>query len=721
MNTAAHLDASTIKAAARGRWREIFASLHIDVPAKPTQQGPCPKCGGNTKIRVDDKDGSGSFICNDCGAGDGLKLVMLARGCSFPEALDLVAEVLGLPASNGEKKQIVATYNYLDEVGTLLYQTVRYSPKTFRQRRPDGKGGWIWNLDGTRLVIYHLQDVLKADHILVVEGEKDVETANNLGLQDGWAATCNPMGAGKWRDEYSDILKGKHVVILPDADEAGRKHADQVAASLQGKAAEVLRLTLPDGVKDLSEWVEGKPPADLHAILTTAKPWTPTNSSGTTQKPLGVAYRRMLDISARAIRWLWPGRIARGKVSMLAGHPGLGKSQVTINIAATVSRSGAFPDGGVLCDAGNVIILSAEDDPADTIRPRLEAAGADLSRVFVLEAVLDSTIADSAHAPRHFNLKTDLGNLAEMLAQIGGASLIIIDPITAYLGDTDSHKNAEIRALLAPLSDLAAQFDAAVVCVSHFTKAPSGEALWRVMGSLAFVAAARAAYVVAQDPEDHARRLFLPLKNNLHGDHTGLAFRIEGAAVAGPDGLIETSRIVWQDEVVTTTANEVMAPPMDEEGRSELDKAKAFLVGLLAKGKKGVSSKQIKADAEGAGYAWSTIRRAQDKLGVISFKKSMKEGWFWQLPPEDAQGSPKVLLQNIGASSNNDEHLQGGDEHLQPGKTGTTPIEDAQTTPKMLTKKEGTSSGTDEHLQADKAGMGELADGTQQEAFCDEA
>ena len=162
-----------------------------------------------------------------------------------------------------------------------------------------------------------------------------------------------------------------------------------------------------------------------------------------------IAYRRASDVKAKPIRWLWPGRIARGKATMLAGNPGLGKSQTAgADMAARVSTGGGWPDGG-RCERGNVVILSAEDDAEDTIRPRLEAAGADLSRVFILDAVVDGYRADGSEAHRAFNLKGDLFRLGRMLEEIDGAALIVIDPITAYLGETDSHKNAEIRARLS--------------------------------------------------------------------------------------------------------------------------------------------------------------------------------------------------------------------------------------------------------------------------------
>src|SRR5208282_4722307 len=190
--------------------------------------------------------------------------------------------------------------------------------------------------------------------------------------------------------------------------------------------------------------------------------------------------------------------------------------------------------------------------------------------------------------------------------------------------------NAEVRALLAPLSELAAKHGAAVVCVSHINKVGGSEALMRIMGSVAFVAAARAAWIVVRDPEgDGKRRLFLPLKNNIGNDQTGLAFSVEGLRLSNR---IETSRVVWEAAAVTVTADEAMIMQGDPEERSAVEDAKEFLTGLLADGP--VSSKQVRADAEGAGHAWAAVRRAQKALGVEVVKAGMRSGWEWRLPPK---------------------------------------------------------------------------------------
>ena len=382
-----------------------------------------------------------------------------------------------------------------------------------------------------------------------------------------------------------------------------------------------------------------------------------------------VTYRRVSDIQAKPINWLWQGRFARGKVSMIAGNPGLGKSQITASMAAIVTTGGQWPVDRTTCELGNVVILSAEDDAADTLRPRLEAAGADLDRCFVLDAIVEGCLADGGELHRSFNLQTDLARLGAMLDEIGGAALIVIDPITAYLGGADSHKNAEIRALLSPLSDLAGQHGAAVVCISHLNKNAGGEALLRVTGSLAFVAAARAAFVVVKDPDNDTRRLFLPLKNNIGNDTSGVAFTVQSAQIESPAGPIATSRVVWEGEAVTISADSAMSQPLDQEERGEADEAKEFLRGLLADGP--VPSKQIRADAEGAGHAWRTVQRAQKALGIVALKKGMKEGWTWRLPrpsqPEECQETPKNSTQRDWRPSHSSGSVGGlrGDEPLQ--------------------------------------------------------
>jgi 5S rRNA maturation endonuclease (ribonuclease M5) len=175
-------------------------------------------------------------------------------GCSFEDVLAQARlEASDLFAENGSgRREIVAAYDYTDETGRLLFQVVRFEPKDFRQRRPDGAGGWIWNLKDTRRVLYRLPQVREAiatgEPIFVAEGEKDVEALEREGL----VATCNPMGASKWRPEYTEALRSAEVAVVADRDDEGHKHAADVARALESVAASVDVLE-PTRGKDVAE------------------------------------------------------------------------------------------------------------------------------------------------------------------------------------------------------------------------------------------------------------------------------------------------------------------------------------------------------------------------------------------------------------------------------------------------------------------------------------
>lgn len=348
--------------------------------------------------------------------------------------------------------------------------------------------------------------------------------------------------------------------------------------------------------------------------------------------------RCLQDVFAVPVSWLWAQRIARGKVTLIAGDPGLGKSQLTASIAACVSVGGRWPVDQSNAPRGNILILNAEDDPADTIRPRVDAAQADVSRIFILDAVYAPN-ANSGVAQRSFDLTRDIETLRKEASRIGDVMLIIIDPISAYLGGTNSHCNADVRTILAPLTALAADIGAAVLLVSHLNKSAGSDAMMRVSGSLAFVAAARAAYLVVRDAQDPARRLFLPAKNNLGPDQgAGLAFRIVPVTLANE---ISTSRIDWESEPVAITANEALAAAFDDpEKRSARAEAELFLRELLSDGP--MPAKDVQRAAQEAGHSKATIRRAKEALAIIVDKEGYQGPWCWSLPskvlklPKDA-------------------------------------------------------------------------------------
>ena len=359
-----------------------------------------------------------------------------------------------------------------------------------------------------------------------------------------------------------------------------------------------------------------------------AKPFEPVKISERQEAPKPrrgdqLVIRRASDIEPQPVKWLWPGRIAIGKVTIIAGEPGLGKSQLTCSVAAAVTSGGAWPCDEGQALQGTVIILSAEDDAADTIRPRLDAAGAAAASVLIISSVQQ---ADGG-GRRSFNLQADLAALEQAIVDTPDALLVIIDPISSYLGKVDSHKNAELRAVLEPLGEMAARLGVAVLVITHFSKSGSGSANNRFIGSIAFVAAARAAYIVVRDPEDGERRLFLPTKNNVGPEGNGLAFRV---GLKGIGGDIFAPMILWEG-AVTTTAEEALATKTGKSGSApERENAEAFLRTILEHGP--VPSRRVQSEAREAGVAWATVRRAKEFLGVIVSKKALDGGWTWELP-----------------------------------------------------------------------------------------
>jgi len=327
------------------------------------------------------------------------------------------------------------------------------------------------------------------------------------------------------------------------------------------------------------------------------------------------------------LRWLWRDRLPLGKLCVIAGPPGLGKSVLAVNIAAAISSGRPFGDEQPSIP-GNVLMVSAEDDAGDTLRPRLEEAGADLDCVYIEQGVIrtDAKGRTSQHA---FVDLSDVGTIERAVRDIGDVRLVVLDPISAYFGRTDAHSTSEVRALLQPLSAMAQRYACSVVLIAHLNKSSGGSALNRVNGAVGLVAAARVAHCVVRDPEDSERRLFLPLKSNLGPDRGGLAYRI-----IAPRGV---PILQWEVGCVAVTADQVMAQSDGGGGgvRSDLDDAKQFLNELLKDGP--CESKDVQREARSAGISEATLRRAKEALKVVAAKAFGSGRWRWRLP--DGQGA----------------------------------------------------------------------------------
>jgi hypothetical protein len=338
-------------------------------------------------------------------------------------------------------------------------------------------------------------------------------------------------------------------------------------------------------------------------------------------------------VEMRAIEWLWPDRFALGKIGLLVGLPDEGKGQILCDMAARVSTGDAWPLKEGTAPQGNIILLTAEDALDDTVIPRLESAGADRSKVKIVQMVRKRGSTD-----RMFSLVTDLELLRKKVAEIGNVILILIDPISAYLGvgKIDSFRTTDVRAVMAPLVDLASELGAAIIGVMHFNKKVDvTNALLRISDSLAFGAVARHVWA-AIDDSDNQRKLFTKGKNNLaRSDIKSLSYGF-GLREVGKDPVsgkpIEAPHIVWFNHV-DVSATEAMQAASENKSPGAKDAARQFLLDYLADGP--MLQTDVMEAAEANLIAERTLRRAKNDLKRVIAKKDGPKGeWRWHLTEE---------------------------------------------------------------------------------------
>jgi putative DNA primase/helicase len=341
--------------------------------------------------------------------------------------------------------------------------------------------------------------------------------------------------------------------------------------------------------------------------------------------------RSAADITPRAIRWLWPGYLASGKLHILCGVAGTGKSTLAYFFASIISTGGQWPTGEN-AQQGHVLIWSGEDDVEDTIVPRLIACDAQRERIHLIRGMTKNG------RKRPFDPACDLEPLQSKVSSLKSNGhkivLLIIDPIVQAV-KTGSNQTAKVRRELQPLVDFANSLDCAVLGISHFNKNSGGKnPLERLTGSLNFGAMPRIVLAAAKiGNEKDETRLLVRVKSNIGNDSGGIHYAIEEVKVPGFEGLRNT-RVVWGDTVKGSARDLLCAAEKaaGKEDKTALGNAQQFLISLLKDGPLPVN--EIKQDAEDAGHAWITIRRAKEVLGISIFKEGMKGGWNWKLPPK---------------------------------------------------------------------------------------
>lgn len=518
-------------------------------------------------------------------------LVKCQRGC---ETKDVVAG-LGLTLADlmGEP-YVEAEYAYTDEAGRVRYVVQRWAnPKTFRVHPGLPIPAWR--------VLYQAEAIAwcRANDkpVYVVEGERDVETLKARGI----AATCNVGGANKWLPHYNELFYDLDVVVIADNDDPGVQSARTIVAELRRFARSVSLKYSPIG-SDVTDLLEAGYSIDALQDLPVE----------------GAAYYVASQIQPRKVDWLWKGYIPFGKVTFIEGDPGDGKSLLTLDLIARLTTGAAMPDGWAGVDPIMTAVVSAEDEPADTITPRLLAAGANLDRVVIIPHGI---------TPDHpFELARDIPPLRDFCVS-KGIRVVIFDPVNAFLGErVDSHNDSSTRRGLMPLKTLASVTGAAVIGIRHLNKGGVGvKAIYRSGGSIAFVGMARAAFLVAPKPTDPTVKVVACVKMSLARKPPSLTYTIE----ANGDG---EPYLLW-GPTIDATAQEILdgpEPGLDEDKADELvgkrnarDRARQFLFDVLDTGP--MAWNDIVESAAGDHEA-RTLRRARDELVTVESFREMVDG-----------------------------------------------------------------------------------------------
>jgi hypothetical protein len=558
---------------------------------------------------------------------------------------------------------------YYDVAGELI--------ATKRRTALKARDGSYWP-KGKPLAPYGLWDLEKAYReslLFLVEGESDTwalwfHGLPALGIPGANAAKCLPHEA---------IETIECVYVHREPDQGGEQFVRGVSARLRelGYAGKAFAFSCPGGVKDLADlhaqnaeqfkltlqamirqsvpldsgppqfapddYLGDDAPEDAVQPERKKKEKLPATASDTTQRQAIVL--NMAEVQPAPVEWLWRNWIPRGAITLLDGDPGLGKSTAALDIAARVSRGWDMPPtgGAGTREPGNVLVLTAEDDPARTVRPRLDAVEADVGRVCLLAAIKSG---DDEFPPV---LPWNIKEMEQIIAE-RKIALVIVDPVMAYLDEkVDSHKDQHIRRVLFQLAKLAQNYNLSVLCIRHLSKTFAVPALYRGGGSIGIIGAARSALLVGRHPEDHTARVLASNKSNLGPAPTSLAYRLDPAG--------NVARIAWLGEVEYGPNDILSHTTAKKRGPKPeaLENATAFLKDSLSQGP--VEAEELFKHVRAEAISKTTLKRAKKALGILV--KEIRDGggkvtgWSWSLPEGRVRDTEKLgpldeSLQNQG-------------------------------------------------------------------------
>jgi RecA-family ATPase len=490
-----------------------YFSQHVDKmsPVKDDGETSCLCCFHKEKnpslsINVF----SGKYYCHKCKAkGDVFQFYRDLHHCDFPAALKGLAAIAGVNGGNGGasledfdvfdkeavkktvkktvKKKEIARYDYTDEEGNLLFQAIRFEPKGFRQGHSEN-GRWIPNLKGVRRVPYRLHELQYGDEVLIFEGEKDVDLAVNM----GFVATCNPMGAGKWKSEYNESLKDKKVFVFPDNDDPGYAHAEKIASELRDIASEVSIVDLPglgdrqpNHGKDFTDWVgtfedeteageklaiimDGAEPA-LDERFIDFPPFTSEQTRLSIMREPDPPEALIVDRQGKPI-------IIKGVVGELTAAGGTGKTYFLEQLAYELARGLGLGPLRAANDEGIEVLMLCGEDPQDEVERRLWAISEPKGE-FPEKLHIASTVGHLGPLMKLEDNNPTRADawywLRETIKNHDGLELLIIDPKSRFYGLTEND-NDHATQWIACLEALAEEFGITILFTHHISKASKG-------------------------------------------------------------------------------------------------------------------------------------------------------------------------------------------------------------------------------------------------------
>jgi DNA polymerase bacteriophage-type len=533
-------------------------------------------------------------------------------------------------------------YIYKNATGRLHMRVVKTATKNFPT--------WFWSTGDwvlgwpKEVVPYRLPELLAAPAdglVLICEGEKDCETA----VRNGFVATTNPGGAKVWQPELAQYFQGKQrVCIVEDNDIDGAKHTALILQALGGVVPVI-------GVVRFPELGPGGDVSDYFAAGG-SKPYLLTRIDAAlkagTVRPYVIVPAS--EVELENVSWLWPGHLAHGALELLTGDPDLGKSQVHMSYAACVTRGMPWPDGYPGSEPQQVLLVTAEDNYANTVGPRAVAAGADRTKLIYFKGLIRNGKQEI------FLLSSGLQELEQILLDYDDIGLVLIDPITAYMGSPasgrrfDSHRATDVRSVLGPVKDLAERHRIAISAITHPPKGAKASPLDSYIGSQAYIAAARIGHLCIPETEpglagavrSTGRVFFTQVKNNLGSKATTLAYHLDTKSI-GFDRfgapLKPAPYVAWEG-VVDITSAEALAQAR-AVAKTRVNPVHEFLRDILASGP--VLQKVIVERGAAKGISLPQLRRARKAIGAVTFKRrggNVISPWLWALPeyvPDDVE------------------------------------------------------------------------------------